>query len=78
MHELQVAGNASNTSNKLESDTEKLKVLFNEMIQMCLWGNATVCWFSRLPFTTSQLHEIGSISVNPHVTGRYTTPSDCG
>jgi len=25
----------------LRSDPEKLKVLFNEMIQMCLWGNAT-------------------------------------
>ncbi|KAF7326870.1 DUF89 domain-containing protein [Mycena venus] len=26
---------------KLESDSEKLGVLFKEMIQMCLWGNAT-------------------------------------
>ncbi|KAF7373390.1 DUF89 domain-containing protein [Mycena sanguinolenta] len=26
---------------KLESDPEKLGVLFKEMIQMCLWGNAT-------------------------------------
>jgi len=26
---------------ELRSDPEKLKILFNEMIQMCLWGNAT-------------------------------------
>ncbi|KAJ6476204.1 DUF89 domain-containing protein [Mycena sanguinolenta] len=26
---------------KLESDSEKLGVLFKEMLQMCLWGNAT-------------------------------------
>ncbi|KAJ7147366.1 DUF89 domain-containing protein [Mycena filopes] len=26
---------------KLESDPEKLGILFKEMIQMCLWGNAT-------------------------------------
>ncbi|KAJ7145852.1 DUF89-domain-containing protein [Mycena epipterygia] len=26
---------------KLESDSDKLGVLFKEMIQMCLWGNAT-------------------------------------
>ncbi|KAF9556449.1 DUF89 domain-containing protein [Agrocybe pediades] len=35
MHELQ------GTSEEIKSDPTKLKVLFNEMIQMCLWGNAT-------------------------------------
>lgn len=28
----------------LLSDPERLGVLFREMIQMCLWGNATVCY----------------------------------
>ncbi|CAA7262587.1 unnamed protein product [Cyclocybe aegerita] len=35
MHELEVDRAA------LRADPEKLGVLFNEMIQMCLWGNAT-------------------------------------
>ncbi|KAF4611422.1 hypothetical protein D9613_003784 [Agrocybe pediades] len=35
IHELQ------GTSEEIKSDPTKLKVLFNEMIQMCLWGNAT-------------------------------------
>jgi hypothetical protein len=26
----------------LESDPDKLEVIFREMVQMCLWGNATV------------------------------------
>ncbi|KIJ04814.1 hypothetical protein PAXINDRAFT_141704 [Paxillus involutus ATCC 200175] len=35
MHELE------NEKDKLRSDPDKLLVLFREMIQMCLWGNAT-------------------------------------
>ncbi|KAJ7063533.1 DUF89 domain-containing protein [Mycena amicta] len=35
MHELDVE------QTKVESDPSKLAVLFKEMIQMCLWGNAT-------------------------------------
>ncbi|KAH7909987.1 DUF89 domain-containing protein [Hygrophoropsis aurantiaca] len=35
MHELE------SEKAKLEGDSEKLGVLFKEMIQMCLWGNAT-------------------------------------
>ncbi|KAJ6482870.1 DUF89 domain-containing protein [Mycena vitilis] len=35
MHELQ------EEHDKLESNSDKLGVLFKEMIQMCLWGNAT-------------------------------------
>ncbi|KAE9406130.1 DUF89 domain-containing protein [Gymnopus androsaceus JB14] len=35
MHELEAERSV------LESDPEKLKVFFQEMIQMCLWGNAT-------------------------------------
>ncbi|KAF8870637.1 hypothetical protein CPB84DRAFT_1692902 [Gymnopilus junonius] len=35
MHEIGVGGD------DIQSDPEILKVLFNEMIQMCLWGNAT-------------------------------------
>jgi len=35
MHELEIRKSA------LESDPEKLGVLFKEMIQICLWGNAT-------------------------------------
>jgi hypothetical protein len=31
-----------NTKSELENDPEKLAVLYNEMVQMCLWGNATV------------------------------------
>lgn len=27
----------------VESDAAKLAVLYGEMVQMCLWGNATVC-----------------------------------
>ena len=40
MHELGTAG-----KDGIESDPEKLKVLFTEMVQMCLWGNATVSIF---------------------------------
>ncbi|KAF9480662.1 DUF89 domain-containing protein [Pholiota conissans] len=35
IHELEV------DKDIIRSDPEKIKVLFNEMIQMCLWGNAT-------------------------------------
>jgi len=35
MHEIGVI------EKDIQSDPENLKVLFNEMIQMCLWGNAT-------------------------------------
>ncbi|KIM37931.1 hypothetical protein M413DRAFT_448192 [Hebeloma cylindrosporum] len=35
MHEL------GSNRETVKADPEKLKVLFNEMIQMCLWGNAT-------------------------------------
>lgn len=35
MHELE------NEKVKLQGDPDKLEVLFKEMIQMCLWGNAT-------------------------------------
>ena len=27
----------------LLADAEKLEILFKEMLQICLWGNATVC-----------------------------------
>lgn len=36
MHELE------ETKAELEADPSKLAVLFGEMLQMCLWGNATV------------------------------------
>ncbi|EJD04787.1 DUF89 domain-containing protein [Fomitiporia mediterranea MF3/22] len=46
MHELEETGAG------LEKDPEKLAVLFNEMIQMCLWGNAT-----DLSLLTNLTHE---------------------
>ena len=36
MHELE------KTKSELEADPSKREALFNEMVQMCLWGNATV------------------------------------
>ncbi|KAF9529042.1 DUF89 domain-containing protein [Crepidotus variabilis] len=39
MHELQAL--STHSSVKINSDPEKIEVLFTEMIQMCLWGNAT-------------------------------------
>ncbi|KAI5120017.1 hypothetical protein M0805_008478 [Coniferiporia weirii] len=46
MHELE------ETENELAADSSKLDVLFNEMVQMCLWGNAT-----DLSLLTNLTHE---------------------
>lgn len=37
MHELEAERDA------LKTDEDKLRILFLEMVQICLWGNATVC-----------------------------------
>lgn len=73
MHELE------KTKLELEADPSKREALFNEMVQMCLWGNATVSGdlpahlqFTELGFTT----RAGSVSPHPYDGRGHPEPPD--
>ena len=64
------------TKVEIESDVAKLAVLYNEMMQMCLWGNATVC-FSSYSKQFDWLTLAGSLLVNEPDTRRHSEIANC-